>query len=47
MVDLRVGAAILQEAIDLEIEKQERLDRSKREGKAAAAAVTKNVYFHR
>jgi len=43
MVDLRVGAAILQEAIDLEIEKQERLDRSKREGKAAAAAVTKNI----
>ncbi|KZP33032.1 hypothetical protein FIBSPDRAFT_774381 [Athelia psychrophila] len=43
MIDLRVGAAILKEAIELDTEKQERLDRSKREEKAAAAAVASNI----
>lgn len=46
MVDLRVGAAILKDAIDLEKDKQERSDRSKREEKAAAAAVANNVCSH-
>jgi len=43
MAYLRIGAAILKEAIDLETQKQECLQRSKEEQKAAAAAVTQNV----
>jgi hypothetical protein len=43
MVDLRIGAAILKEAVDLEAEKQERLNQSKREEKALAAAAANNV----
>lgn len=43
MTDLRVGAAILKEAIELDTEKQKRLDQAKREEKAAAAAVASNV----
>lgn len=47
MENLRVGAAILKEAIDLEIEKQGRMKRSKAEEKAAAAAAAQNVCpFH-
>jgi len=43
MTDLRIGAAILQEAVDLEVVKQERLERSKKEEKAVAAAVANNI----
>jgi len=43
MTELRVGAAILKEAMELDSEKQERLDRAKREEKAAAAAVASNI----
>lgn len=43
MENLRVGAAILKEAIDLEIEKQGRMKRSKAEEKAAAAAAAQNI----
>jgi hypothetical protein len=46
MKDLRIGAAILQEAVDLEVVKQQQLERSKKEEKAAAAAVTNNVGRH-
>jgi hypothetical protein len=45
MAYLRIGAAILKEAIDLETQKQECLQRSKEEQKAAAAAVTQNARF--
>ncbi|KAI6151894.1 hypothetical protein BKA82DRAFT_2906412 [Pisolithus tinctorius] len=41
--DLRIGAAILEEVIDLEEKKQERLKRSRAEGRAAAAAAAQNV----
>ena len=47
MLELRVGAAILKEAVELETDKQERLNRSKREEKAAAEAVANNVRFRR
>ncbi|KAI6105554.1 hypothetical protein F5141DRAFT_134531 [Pisolithus sp. B1] len=43
VADLRIGAAILAEAIDLEEKKQERLKRSRAEEKAAAAAAAQNV----
>jgi len=43
MTDLRIGAAMLQEAIDLEVTKQERLERSKKEQKAIAAAAANNI----
>lgn len=43
MADLRMGAAILKDAIDLDAEKQDRLDRGRREEKAAAAATATNV----
>jgi len=43
MSDLRIGAAILKETIDLEIEKQERAERSKKEEKSAAEAVVNKV----
>jgi hypothetical protein len=43
MTDLRIGAAILQESVDLEAARQERLQRSKKEEKAVAAAVANNV----
>ncbi|KAF9221997.1 hypothetical protein BS17DRAFT_784256 [Gyrodon lividus] len=43
MEDLRMGATILKEAIDLENKKQECLQRNQEEQKAAAAAVAQNV----
>lgn len=43
MTDLRVGTAILKDALDLEVEKQERLERAKREEKAVAQAAANNV----
>ncbi|KAF7965210.1 hypothetical protein HWV62_45069 [Athelia sp. TMB] len=43
MTELRIGAAILKEAIELDSEKQERMDRARREEKAAAAAVASNI----
>lgn len=43
VTDLHIGAAILEEAIDLEERKQERLKRSRAEEKAAAAAAAQNV----
>jgi len=43
MSDLRIGAAILKETIDLEIEKQGRAERSHKEEKAAAEAVANRV----
>jgi hypothetical protein len=43
MIDLRIGAGILREAVDLEAVKQERLERSKKEEKAVAAAAANNV----
>jgi hypothetical protein len=46
MNDLRIGAAILKEAVDLEAVKQERFERSKKEEKAAAAAAANNVGHH-
>ena len=46
MKDLRIGAAILQEAVDLEVVKQQQLERSKKEEKAAVAAVANNVGRH-
>ena len=45
MEDLRVGAAILKEALDRETEKEERAQRSKEEQKAVAAAAAQNVRF--
>ncbi|KAI6113649.1 hypothetical protein EV401DRAFT_2058634 [Pisolithus croceorrhizus] len=44
VADLRIGAAILAEAIDLEEKKQERLKRSRAEEKAAAAAAAQNAH---
>ncbi|KAL4075833.1 hypothetical protein J3A83DRAFT_2055448 [Scleroderma citrinum] len=41
--DLHIGAAILKETIDLETKKQGRIQRSKAEEKAAAAAAVQNV----
>ena len=43
MEDLRIGAAMLKETIDMETQKQGRMQRSKEEGKVAAAAVAQNV----
>ena len=43
IADLRIGAAILKEAVELDAQKQERLERSRRDEKAAAAAVVNNV----
>lgn len=43
MEDLRVGAAILKEALDRETEKEERAQRGKEEQKAVAAAAAQNV----
>jgi len=43
IADLHIGAAILKEAIELDTQKQKRLERSRREEKAAAAAVANNV----
>ncbi|KAH7887711.1 hypothetical protein F5I97DRAFT_2057369 [Phlebopus sp. FC_14] len=43
MTDLRIGATILKEAIDLETQKQERSERSKIEAKAVAAAAAQNA----
>ncbi|KIJ70531.1 hypothetical protein HYDPIDRAFT_35903 [Hydnomerulius pinastri MD-312] len=43
MADLRIGAAILKEAIDLETEKQERSQRNMVDQKAVAAAAAQNV----
>jgi len=43
MEDLRVGAAILKEAIDRETEREERAQRGKEEQKAVAAAAAQNV----
>ena len=45
MEDLRVGAAILKEAIDRETDKEERVQRNMEEQKAVAAAATQNVRF--
>ena len=45
MEDLRVGAAILKEALDRETEKEERAQRGKEEQKAVAAAAAQNVRF--
>ena len=45
MADLRIGAAMLREAIDRETEKEERVQRNREEQKAAAAAVAQNVRF--
>lgn len=47
MSDLRIGAVILKEAIDLETEKQERATKAKKEEKAvveAAANKVRSVY---
>lgn len=46
MTDLRIGTLILQEAVDLEVSKQERLQQSKKEEKAVAAAAANNVGLH-
>lgn len=46
MTDLRIGTSILQEAVDLEVSKQERLQQSKKEEKAVAAAAANNVGLH-
>lgn len=43
MENLCIGAAILKEAIDLETEKQGRMQRNRAEEKAAAAAAAQNV----
>ncbi|EGO01926.1 hypothetical protein SERLA73DRAFT_132602 [Serpula lacrymans var. lacrymans S7.3] len=43
MAELRMGAAILREAVDLESQKQERAQRSKKEEKAAIEAAAQNV----
>jgi hypothetical protein len=43
--DLRVGAAILKEAIDRETEKEERAQRNREDQKAVAAAAAQNVRF--
>lgn len=43
MADLRIGAAILKEALDRELEKEERLQRNREEQKAAEAVVAQNV----
>jgi len=43
MTDLRIGASILQEAVDLEASKQERLQQSRKEEKAVAAAAANNI----
>lgn len=45
IADLRIGAAMLREAIDRETQKEERSRRSREEQKAAAAAVAQNVRF--
>lgn len=46
MSDLRMGAAILKETIDLENEKQDRAERSKKEEKSAAEAVANKVNWN-
>jgi len=43
MAELRIGATILKEAVDLESQKQERFQRSRKEEKAAAEAAAQNV----
>jgi hypothetical protein len=43
MADLRIGAGILKEAVELEVVKQERSERAKKEEKAVAAAAANNV----
>lgn len=43
MPDLRIGAAILKESIDLETEKQERAKRNKVDEKAVARAIADKV----
>jgi len=43
MANLSIGAAILKEAIDLETEKQGRMQRNRAEEKAAAAAAAQNA----
>jgi len=43
MTDLRIGAAILKEAVELEAVKQERLGRARKEEKAVAAAAANNI----
>jgi hypothetical protein len=43
MNELRIGAAILKEAVDLDVVKQQRLEQAKKEEKAVAAAAASNV----
>lgn len=43
MDDLRIGAAILKEALDREMDKEDRARRSMEEQKAVAAAAAQNV----
>jgi hypothetical protein len=43
MSDLRIGATILQEHVDLETTKREQAEKSKREEKAAAEAAANKV----
>lgn len=43
MRDLQIGAEILKEALEREVIKEERLERAKKEEKAAAAAQVANV----
>lgn len=45
MVDLRIGAAMLREAMDRETQKEEQSQRNREEQKAAAATVAQNVRF--
>jgi hypothetical protein len=42
-LDLRIGAAILKETVDLEKDKQERSNQAKREEKAVAMAAANNI----
>ena len=43
MEDLKMGAAILKEYIDVETEKQERVDKAKKNEKAAKEAAAERV----
>ena len=43
MEDLKMGAAILKEYIDVETEKQERVDKAKKSEKAAKEAAAERV----
>jgi len=45
MADLKIGAAILQEALKLETEKQERASRNKVDEKAVAAEIARKVHI--